>query len=265
MLISTSRKPSSKTRAFCKNLSHALDCDYINRGKMSMRELQLKSAETGCDSIALVYEMKGNPSKITFFSNNGEELLVIIGSVSTTNQRLHIKTAELSFGSDIPELDILKDIFPISKSDNNSRKNHIYVEKLEDDFNKGLNDFDKRVAIIHFYNRDGEDTGLKINIRKIVKQFRGFNISNDSFNALNSVNSEITIDLEDEKLAKIVYDSVSLEFKTSPDYRSNMTLELKNSKLIINIESEDATSFRASINSAIKWIILSVEVADLTE
>jgi len=168
MLISTSRKPSSKTRAFCKNLSHALDCNYVNRGKMSMRELQLKSAESGCDSIALVYQMKGNPSKITFFSNNGKELLVIIGSVSTTNQRLHIKTAELSLESDIPELDILKDIFPISESCTSSRKNHIYVEKLKDEFNEGLKDFDKRIAIIHFYNRDGKDTGLKINIRKVV-------------------------------------------------------------------------------------------------
>jgi len=128
MLISTSRKPSSKTRAFCKNLSHALDCDYVNRGKMSMRELQLKSAESACDSIALVYEMKGNPSKIIFSSNNGDELLVIIGSVSTTNQRLHIKTSELSFESDISELNILKDIFPISESDTNFKKSHIYVE-----------------------------------------------------------------------------------------------------------------------------------------
>lgn len=44
-----------------------------------------------------------------------------------------------------------------------------------------------------------------------------------------------------------------------------MTLELAESKLIINIKSEDSTSFRASINSAIKWIMLSVEVADLAE
>ena len=33
MLISTSRKPSQKTRKFCKNLSHAFDYDYVNRGK----------------------------------------------------------------------------------------------------------------------------------------------------------------------------------------------------------------------------------------
>jgi len=44
-----------------------------------------------------------------------------------------------------------------------------------------------------------------------------------------------------------------------------MTLELRGSNLIINIESEDATSFRASINSAIKLIMLSLEVANLTE
>ncbi|MBF4469510.1 MAG: ribonucleotide-diphosphate reductase subunit beta [Methanobrevibacter arboriphilus] len=170
MLISTSRKPSSKTRAFCKNLSHALDTDYVNRGKMSMRELQLKSNSLGLDNIVLVYEMKGNPSKITFFSNDGEELLVILGSVNTTNQRLHIKTSELSFKSEIPELDVLSDIFPINDSNDNYNENHIYVEKLEDydDEYDDIEDFNKRIGIIHFYNRDGNDTGLKINIRKII-------------------------------------------------------------------------------------------------
>ncbi|MBZ9571360.1 hypothetical protein KQY27_07355 [Methanobrevibacter sp. TMH8] len=87
--------------------------------------------------------------------------------------------------------------------------------------------------------------------------------SNGFYNALNSVKSKIIIDLEDQKLAKIVHESVLLEFKNSPDYRSHMTLELYGSELIVEIESEDSTSFRASINSAIKWIMLSVEIADL--
>jgi len=174
MLISTSRKPSSKTRVFCKNLSHALGTEYVNRGKMSMRELQLKSNSIGLNNIALVYEMKGNPSKITFFSNNGEELLVILGSVNTTNQRLHIKTSELSFKSEIPELEVLSDIFPINKYNDNYNENHIYVEKLEDydeNHNKDyddIEDFNKIIGIIHFYNKDGNDTGLKIKIRKII-------------------------------------------------------------------------------------------------
>ena len=169
MLISTSRKPSSKTRAFSKNLSHALDCNYINRGKMSMRELQLKSSEEGSDTIALIYEMKGNPSKITFFSNDGEELLAIIGSVNTTKERLNIKTDDLSFYSEYPELTILEEIFPIVKDsqDKSSKANHIYVEKLED-ISEDTEDYNKKIAIIHFFNRDGNDTGLKINVRKVI-------------------------------------------------------------------------------------------------
>ena len=91
----------------------------------------------------------------------------------------------------------------------------------------------------------------------------GINISDNYSNALKEISSEIAIDLEDEKLAKIVYDSIILEFKSSPDFRSVMTLNLEKSKLIIKINSKDATSFRASINSAIKWIILSLEVANL--
>jgi len=176
MLISTSRKPSSKTRAFSKNLSHALDCNYINRGKMSMRELQLKSSEEGSDTIALIYEMKGNPSKITFFSNDGEELLAIIGSVNTTKERLNIKTDEISFKSDLSEFNILKDIFPINKDAVNEKnkynksiikENLIYVEKIQED-NNIIEDYNKKIAIIHFYNKFGKDTGLKINVRRIV-------------------------------------------------------------------------------------------------
>lgn len=56
-----------------------------------------------------------------------------------------------------------------------------------------------------------------------------------------------------------------LEFETSPDYRSSMDLKLDKDQIIITIDAEDATSFRASINSAIKWIKLSVEINELTE
>ncbi|MBZ9571359.1 ribonucleotide-diphosphate reductase subunit beta [Methanobrevibacter sp. TMH8] len=173
MLISTSRKPSSKTRAFCKNLSHALDCQYINRGKMSLRELQLKSAKLGSDFVVLVYEMKGNPSKITFLSNDGDELLVIMGSVNTTNQRLNIKTDEITFKSDLPEFNILKDIFPINNDislnhKSSPKENFIHVEKIEKEYSEDIEEYEKKIAIIHFYNKFGKDTGLKINVRKVL-------------------------------------------------------------------------------------------------
>ena len=43
-----------------------------------------------------------------------------------------------------------------------------------------------------------------------------------------------------------------------------MDLKLDSNSIIITIDSEDSTSFRASINSAIKWIKLAVEINELT-
>ena len=83
-------------------------------------------------------------------------------------------------------------------------------------------------------------------------------------NPLRSVKSNITIEFESISQAKIVYDSIILEFNTAPDYRSSMTLDLDENNIIINIDAEDSTSFRASVNSAIKWIKLALEINNLT-
>ncbi|MGX8694374.1 MAG: KEOPS complex subunit Pcc1 [Methanobrevibacter sp.] len=80
---------------------------------------------------------------------------------------------------------------------------------------------------------------------------------------LESVKSDITIEFDNGRDAKIVYDSIILEFDTAPDYRSSMTIELEGKNILINIDAEDSTSFRASINSAIKWINLALEINNL--
>ena len=80
---------------------------------------------------------------------------------------------------------------------------------------------------------------------------------------LESVKSDITIEFDNSKDAEIIYDSIILEFDTAPDYRSSMTIELEGKNILINIDAEDSTSFRASINSAIKWINLALEINNL--
>lgn len=87
----------------------------------------------------------------------------------------------------------------------------------------------------------------------------------DDYNPLKTIKSNISIAFDNENEAKLIYDSVLLEFGTAPDYRSKMTINLEKNKIIIIIESKDGTSFRASINSAIKWIMLSSEIANLTK
>ena len=81
---------------------------------------------------------------------------------------------------------------------------------------------------------------------------------------LERVKSNIVIEFEDNNQAKIIYDSILLEFNTAPDFRSSMTIDLDESNIVINIDAEDSTSFRASVNSAIKWIKLALEINNLT-
>lgn len=81
---------------------------------------------------------------------------------------------------------------------------------------------------------------------------------------IESIKSDIAIEFENQKQAKIIYESIILEFETAPDYRSSMSLTLDESRILIRIDAEDSTSFRASVNSAIKWIKLSLEINNLT-
>lgn len=81
---------------------------------------------------------------------------------------------------------------------------------------------------------------------------------------LESIKSDIAIEFENQKQAEIIYESIILEFETAPDYRSSMSLTLDESRILIRIDAEDSTSFRASVNSAIKWIKLSLEINNLT-
>jgi len=81
---------------------------------------------------------------------------------------------------------------------------------------------------------------------------------------LESVKSNISVEFENEAQAKLIYDAIILEFETAPDFRSTMTIEVDGSNILIDIDAQDSTSFRASVNSAIKWIKLALEINNLT-
>ena len=159
MLISTSRKPSQKTRKFCKNFSHATVSSYVNRGKMNMRELLLKALELGEVNIAVVHEIKGNPSRITFYTNKGEVLLVLLINVTLTNERLHISPKNLTVVSEVEKLNSLAEIFTFPLVEEDSA-NYIKINKTDDDL----------VAKINFINKFEEEIPFQINVRKVLKE-----------------------------------------------------------------------------------------------
>ncbi|MBR0370267.1 MAG: ribonucleotide-diphosphate reductase subunit beta [Methanobrevibacter sp.] len=157
MLISTSRKPSQKTRKFCKNLAHSTDSTSVNRGKMNMRELLLRALDEDEVNLAIVNEIKGNPSRITFYSNKGEVLLTILISVTTTNERLNISPSQLKIVSEVQKLNCLSDILGFELVDE-ADANYIHITGGYEDL----------IAKINFINKFGDKLDFQINVKKIL-------------------------------------------------------------------------------------------------
>ena len=157
MLISTSRKPSQKTRKFCKNLARATGSTSVNRGKMNMRELLLKALEIEEFNLAIVNESKGNPSRISFYSNKGELLLTMLITASNGNGKINIAPSQLKIVSQVDRLNVLKDILDIDLVDEAS-ENYIIIARRDD-----------MIAKISFINKFGEPTDFQINVKKIIE------------------------------------------------------------------------------------------------
>ena len=157
MLISTSRKPSQKTRKFCKTLARTTDSTSVNRGKMNMRELLLKALELDEFNLAVVNEIKGNPSKITFYSNKGDILLVILIGASLEFDKLNIAPSKLKIVSQVKKLDVLSEILDIELVDN-AEDNYILISSDDD-----------LIAKINFINKFGDKTNFQINVKKILE------------------------------------------------------------------------------------------------
>ncbi|WP_432644880.1 ribonucleotide-diphosphate reductase subunit beta [Methanobrevibacter sp.] len=161
MLISTSRKPSQKTRKFCKNLAHATGSTSVNRGKMNMRELLIKALEVEEYNLAIVNEIKGNPSRISFYSNKGELLLTLIIGASEEKEKMNIAPSQLKIVSKVKELNILSEILDMELVDN-AESNYVLISESENS-----------LANINFVNKFGNINNFKITVKKILE------VSND--------------------------------------------------------------------------------------
>jgi U3 small nucleolar ribonucleoprotein protein IMP4 len=161
MLITTSRKPSQRTRSFCKSLVGVLNSSYINRGKMSIREVLIKSSELGYDKIALISEIKGNPSRIDVKDALGEIILSLDITVGIPNSKAdsksRVKSENLKLNSEVSELDQLGNILDIPKFTEGTPLENLMVIKRSDH---------KYRALVEFYGSNGIETGPKIFIKE---------------------------------------------------------------------------------------------------
>jgi U3 small nucleolar ribonucleoprotein protein IMP4 len=122
-----------------------------------MRELLLKALEVDEYNLAIVNEIKGNPSRISFFSNKGELLLTILIGVTLDNEKTNIAPSQLKIVSEVKKLDVLSDILDLDLVDK-AEENYILVSKSDDS-----------IARIHFVNKFGDRLNFQINVKKILE------------------------------------------------------------------------------------------------
>ncbi len=68
ILITTSRRPSPRTRSFIKDLVGILPNSLkVNRGHLTMEELAILALSKGCDRLVIVGENRGNPSLLRVY------------------------------------------------------------------------------------------------------------------------------------------------------------------------------------------------------
>jgi len=151
MLITTSRKPSQRTRSFCQKLKRALGYPYINRGKMNIQETLQKTREHKESTLAIVSEKHGNPSKITFYNTKGEQIGYITINV-TIPKTLETEPTKNIKGA-IEKIKPLKKLIPFRE---NGGERFWIVKPAKGEY----------TAIIELYHGK-KPSGLKIFIKKI--------------------------------------------------------------------------------------------------
>jgi U3 small nucleolar ribonucleoprotein protein IMP4 len=128
---------------------------------MSIRDILIKSSELGFNKIAIISEMKGNPSRIDFQDVEGELILSLEVTVgipnSNANSKSRINSERLTLHSEVPALYQLGQILDIPKSaEVSSLENLMEIKKGNDKYR----------ALIEFYGNNGMESGLKIFIKE---------------------------------------------------------------------------------------------------
>ena len=75
ILVTTSRKPSPRTRTFSRDFAQALGAEYFTRGKANLRQVFSLLRDEG-DVLVMIKERRGNPSLIEVY-RRGERVLAL--------------------------------------------------------------------------------------------------------------------------------------------------------------------------------------------
>ena len=81
--------------------------------------------------------------------------------------------------------------------------------------------------------------------------------------ALKKVESQIELEFPSSNDAEVVLQAIEPEIRESPSERTSTEIECQGNILKISITAQDTTSLRASLNSYLRWVMLSNEILEL--
>lgn len=79
---------------------------------------------------------------------------------------------------------------------------------------------------------------------------------------LRRIEGEIEVSAIGRETARILYEAVKPEIQDSPSERSSMSIHLYEDRVTIKIQALDSASFRASLNSSIRWTRLALDIIE---
>jgi U3 small nucleolar ribonucleoprotein protein IMP4 len=120
---------------------------------MSFRDVLIKAS--GFKIIAVVSEIKGNPSRIEFYNQKGEILLTLYITEAILDLDGRINPDKLTLRCEVDELKgKLLDILEIKEDGEGSNENLLWIKKRDGK------------AIFEFYGNDGSVVNPKIYVRR---------------------------------------------------------------------------------------------------
>lgn len=132
-MITTSRKPSQKTRSFGRALERVLPAQYINRGKMSLREVYLKAKQLRFNKVVVISERNGNPSRLDFYENGDEAEIYLLISTDLSPPLGKVDTGDLGIQCELSSLAAL--LLPVLEMEVKEAPNAnlIWIKKIKDE------------------------------------------------------------------------------------------------------------------------------------
>jgi len=85
LIITTSREPSRRTRSFVKDLITTIpNTVRVNRGKSTLSDLRNVMISHRARGVLIIYERRGNPSALTYFTDvNGKLTRVLLLKITS--------------------------------------------------------------------------------------------------------------------------------------------------------------------------------------